>query len=46
MPNKQRKDGTYRDVAFPMNKEMRERVTDVVLDAYQEKLTELEGENA
>ena len=45
MPNKQRKDGTYRDVAFPMHKEMRERITDVVLEAYRDKLTELEKEN-
>lgn len=45
MPNKKRKNGVYRDVSFPMNREMREKVTKVVLDAYNKKLEELANEN-
>ncbi len=34
MPNKQRKDGTFRDIAHPVNKEIREMVEQEVLQAY------------
>ena len=34
MPSKRRKDGTYRDVAHPLNVEMRERLERAVLDEY------------
>ncbi len=34
MPNKQRKDGTYRDIAHPVNKEVRSIVEEAVLQAY------------
>lgn len=35
MPSKKRKDGTYQDVAHPLNSETREMIERVVLDEYQ-----------
>lgn len=35
MPSKKRKDGTYRDVAHPLNSEMRNAIEKKVLDAYK-----------
>ena len=35
MPSKKRKDGTYRDVAHPLNSEMRNAIEKKVLDAYR-----------
>lgn len=34
MPAKKRKDGTFRDIAHPLNQEMRERLERKVLEAY------------
>jgi stage V sporulation protein G len=38
MPSRRGQDGTHRDVAHPINAEMRERINRHVLDAYQEEL--------
>lgn len=34
MPAKKRKDGTYKDIAHPLNSEMRERMERAVLEEY------------
>jgi len=36
MPNKKRKDGIVRDVAHPLNQEMRDYIEKTVLEKYQE----------
>ena len=38
MPSKKRKDGTYRDIAHPMNQETRMVLEKTVLDAYLKEL--------
>lgn len=35
MPNKKTKDGTFRDVAHPLNKEMRKLIEESVLNHYK-----------
>lgn len=35
MPNKKTKDGTFRDVAHPLNKEMRKTIEESVLNHYK-----------
>jgi stage V sporulation protein G len=35
MPSKKRKDGTYQDVAHPLNKDTRRMIEDRVLNEYQ-----------
>ena len=35
MPAKRRKDGTYKDIAHPLNADMRARMERTILDAYQ-----------
>ena len=40
MPSQQVKDGTYKDVAFPVTKEYREELQNAVLMAYEQKLEE------
>jgi stage V sporulation protein G len=35
MPAKKRKDGTYKDIAHPLNSEMRDRMERAVLNEYQ-----------
>jgi len=34
MPAKRRRDGTYRDIAHPLNTETRDRMESVILDEY------------
>ena len=34
MPSKRRKDGTFKDVAHPLNQETREKMEKQILDAY------------
>ncbi|MFO8058945.1 MAG: septation regulator SpoVG [bacterium] len=36
MPSKKRKDGTFRDIAHPINRETREKLEQAVLRAYEE----------
>ena len=38
MPSKKRKDGQFRDIAHPLNKETREAIEDVVFEAYEKEL--------
>lgn len=38
MPSKKRKDGQFRDIAHPLNQEMREMIEDVVFKAYEDQL--------
>jgi len=37
MPSKKRKDGTFKDIAHPLNNEFRAKIEKVVLDAYQQE---------
>lgn len=38
MPSKKRKDGTFKDIAHPLNAETRERFERVILDEYEREL--------
>jgi stage V sporulation protein G len=38
MPSRKRKDGTYQDIAHPINNEMRKEIEDKVLDAFEAEL--------
>jgi stage V sporulation protein G len=40
MPNKKRKDGVIRDIAHPLNQEMRDYIETKVLEKYSEMLSE------
>lgn len=42
MPSKKRPDGTYQDIAHPVNTEMRRRVEKAVLDAYEKEVNRME----
>jgi stage V sporulation protein G len=44
MPSRQRKDGSYQDVAHPINRETREWLERMVIGAYQEEVARLEQE--
>jgi stage V sporulation protein G len=37
MPSRKRKDGTYQDIAHPINNETRKQIEDAVLDAYEKE---------
>jgi stage V sporulation protein G len=39
MPAKKRKDGTYKDIAHPLNTDMRARMERVILDQYDRSLS-------
>jgi stage V sporulation protein G len=39
MPSKKRPDGTYQDIAHPVNTEMRRRIEKAVLDAYEKEVS-------
>ncbi len=45
MPSKKRKDGTFRDIAHPLNSECREKLETIVLDAYRNETSGV-GEEA
>ena len=38
MPSRKRKDGTYQDIAHPINNEMRKLIEEAVLDAFENEL--------
>jgi stage V sporulation protein G len=38
MPSRKRKDGSYQDIAHPINNEMRKKIEDKVLDAFETEL--------
>ena len=44
MPSKKRKDGTYRDLAHPINQETRDKLEKVILDAYWKRMEEMKNE--
>ena len=41
MPAKKRKDGTYKDIAHPLNTDMRSRMERVILDQYERSTARL-----
>lgn len=41
MPSKQRKDGTYRDTAHPLNSEIRGKIESKVIGAYRKEVEKL-----
>ena len=41
MPAKKRKDGTYKDIAHPLNTDMRARMERIILDQYERSATRL-----
>lgn len=41
MPSKKRKDGTYRDMAHPLNTEMRDMIETTVMAEYQREMARL-----
>jgi len=43
MPSKKRPDGTYQDIAHPVNTDMRRRVEKAVLDAYDKEINRMGG---
>lgn len=43
MPSRQRKDGSYQDVAHPINRETREWLESLVITAYKEEVARYEG---
>ncbi len=42
MPSRKNPDGTYRDIVHPINADMRKTLEDKVIDAYFEKMREIE----
>ena len=44
MPSRRRKDGSYQDLAHPINNDMRKEIEDRVLDAFEAELNTLEAE--
>ena len=40
MPSKKALDGEYRDIAHPINSGTRERIQNIILEKYEEALTE------
>jgi stage V sporulation protein G len=38
MPNMRRKDGTYKDIAHPINNEMRKKIEEKIIEAYNKEL--------
>ncbi|MDD5434567.1 MAG: septation regulator SpoVG [Nitrospira sp.] len=39
MPSRKRKDGSFRDIAHPLNNEAREKIEGVILTEYEKELT-------
>jgi stage V sporulation protein G len=44
MPSRKRPDGTYQDVAHPINNETRDWMEGLIIDAYKEELAKAETE--
>lgn len=44
MPSKKRKNGTFKDIAHPLNNDMRRLIETSVLNEYEEELTKAEEE--
>jgi stage V sporulation protein G len=43
MPAKRRKDGTFKDIAHPLNQEMRDRLERAILSEYERELRKAAG---
>jgi stage V sporulation protein G len=41
MPSRRRKDGTFQDLAHPINNDLRKRIEDKVLDAFESEVNKL-----
>lgn len=41
MPSKKRKDGTFRDIAHPLNSDTRNKIEKVILDEYKKELKKI-----
>jgi DNA-binding cell septation regulator SpoVG len=41
MPSRRRKDGTFQDLAHPVNNDLRKVIEDTVLDAFESELDKL-----
>ncbi len=46
MPSRKAKDGTYRDIAHPINNEMRQKIEQVILEKYNEEFKKAQEESA
>jgi stage V sporulation protein G len=46
MPSKKRKDGTYKDIAHPINNETRRMIEEKIIAEYQKVLAEGGGQKA
>lgn len=45
MPSKKRKDGTFRDIAHPLNSEWRESMETAILNVYREEITSVSNDD-
>ena len=45
MPSKKALDGEYRDIAYPINSDTRNRIQSMILEKYEQALTEENGED-
>ena len=43
MPSRKRPDGSYQDIAHPINNEMRRKIEEMVLDVYESELNKAGG---
>ncbi len=41
MPSRRRKNGTFQDIAHPINNDMRKKIEDIVLDAFESELNRI-----
>ena len=46
MPSKKSADGEYRDIAHPINSDTRDKIQQIILEKYEQALTEAEVEEA
>ena len=44
MPSRRKKNGTFQDIAHPINNEMRKKIEDSVLDAFETELNKVGSE--
>ena len=45
MPNRRRKDGTFKDIAHPIRSDFREKMEKVILEKYFEEVNQTKQEN-
>jgi len=45
MPNRRRKDGTFKDIAHPIKSDFREKMEKVILEKYFEEVNQTQQEN-